>query len=142
MNNLHLESNPVANENNIIKAVHSGIQGNVRYFLFFAQLEQVDFLFLLSQQTADVCPVLEDGQTAHEDAAKRNPQEGYRTVACTENCTEDGACAGNVKKLDEEDFPSGHGHVIHSVCLGVAWCLAIRVNPKNLFYKSAIDDVT
>ena len=77
-----------------------------------------------------------------KDTTENNPQIGCRSKKDSHDGTEDGACAGNVQKLDEEDFPSGHGYVIHSVSLGITWCLAIRVNTKNLFHKSAIDNVS
>jgi hypothetical protein len=42
----------------------------------------------------------------HEDATKRNPQEGYRAIACTKYSAEDWASTSNIKELYKENAPT------------------------------------
>ena len=50
-----------------------------------------------------------------KDAAEHNPQISHRTIPCTHDGAEDGACASDVKKLDHKYFPAWQHHIVDAV---------------------------
>ena len=76
-----------------------------------------------------------------KDASEDNPQIGGRTEKDAHDGTEDGACAGNVEKLDEIDLPCRKGHVVHTVGLGETRCRTAVVGAEHFFYQGAVDKI-
>ena len=52
---------------------------------------------------------------AGEDGAEGDPQEDAGAPQGAGQCAEDGAQAGDIQQLDQEQLPLGHDHVVHPV---------------------------
>ena len=53
-----------------------------------------------------------DGSDEH--GAESDPQKDDRTVHGSQHGAEDGTQSGDVQELDQEDLPSGQGHIVHT----------------------------
>ena len=76
-----------------------------------------------------------------EDGAQGNPQEGGGPVHHAHYRSENGAEAGYVQKLDEEDFPIGEGHEVHSVRLCMDGGYMTRVLSGYAAHRQAVGEV-
>ena len=75
-----------------------------------------------------------------EDTAENNPQIGNRTIPRSHDGTENRPRAGNVQKLNHENFPSGQRDEIHTVGLVIGRCRTV-VRAENSFHESTIDEI-
>ena len=80
--------------------------------------------------------------STRKDTAKHYPQVGCRTKQNAHDGTEDGASAGNVEKLDEEHFPSGHGDIIHSILLGKTGCGPVWLHSEHSLHHCTVEHIS
>ena len=77
----------------------------------------------------------------HEDTAERNPKEGHRTKTSAEDRSKDGARAGDVQELNEEDAPTRQSHIIHTVVETLTRGCGLRVDGDLPFEVARIGEI-
>ena len=79
--------------------------------------------------------------SAHEDAAQHDPDVGYRAVCSAQYCAENGAEAGDVQKLDDEDPPGFQLLIINSVGTIAGGCDTVGIGfEKPCLYELAVEE--
>ena len=78
---------------------------------------------------------------AGKDGTEGDPQENTGTPQSAAHSTPDGAETGNVQKLNQENTPSRHDHIVNAVLHGYRGRLPV-IRAEGLGYKSAIDKVS
>ena len=75
-----------------------------------------------------------------KDTAKDNPQVGHRAELGTHDSSEDGACTGNIQKLNHEHLPRRKHDVVKTVGLGYGGRHTV-IGPKHPFHEAAIEKI-
>ena len=76
-----------------------------------------------------------------KEGTDNNPQVGCRTELRSHDGTEDGSEARDVEKLNHEDFPCGHGDIVHAIVHCHSGRLTLGVGTKDTVHKTAIYDI-
>ena len=77
-----------------------------------------------------------------ENASEDYPEQGCGAVQRADNRTEYRAESRDVQELNEDEFPGGHGHIVHAVSFGHDWRGTAAVNTKDFFGDDTVDCVT
>ena len=77
---------------------------------------------------------------ACKDGAEGDPQEHHRPPQCALHGTKDGAKAGDVQQLNEEQLPLGHHNVVHTVIDAHSRRFAV-VRAEGVVHNLTIDKV-
>ena len=76
--------------------------------------------------------------STHKDTSEGYPQECDRTIASTENGSENRTCAGNVEQLNEEGAPTRHRHIIDTVVEFCTWNFGFWVDVADFIEVLAV----
>ncbi len=80
--------------------------------------------------------------SARENRPHHDPDQSHRAVKRAQDRPEDRPDPGDVQKLDEKDFPCGHGGVVHPVGHGGTRRGAARVRAEYPLNHLAVGEVT
>ena len=78
--------------------------------------------------------------TACKDGAEGDPQKDHRPPQCALHGTKNGAKAGDVQQLNEEQLPLGHHNVVHTVIDAHSRRFAV-VRTEGVVHDLTIDKV-
>ena len=80
--------------------------------------------------------------STHEYTAYDDPEICCRAIRRAHYRTEYRSKTCNIKKLDHEDFPCGHRHIVDSVFPIVGWSRSGRIHPDKTLDNLAINEIS